>query len=325
MSDSPAIAVIGDCHGHLQLALCVAARWQEELGVHFTAVFLCGDVGTFTTENELDSATRSHARDNACELEFLTQWSTTPPAPWLDAIFRPTTDDGLGLCCPIAMIHGNHEGFAYLTKLVPPDAKLPRAPVSIGDLPAVDSGSHIRLLPSGWTVRLPSGHSVAGIGGIERGQRRARYHEMAYLRDDAIDHIASNGRVDLLLTHQGPAQVQGEASGSKSLDLLLDERVANVWFHGHAVPKPSIATFRGPRETTVVPLADIAFSTKSDRFFMPGTGGWAWVDLSGSSPVAQRFDPACLREFPRTKWSKTAAGLWVSPTLKAAARDWLLW
>ena len=42
------IAVVGDVHGHLQLALCVLARWQHVLGAKFEAVLLCGDVGTFT-------------------------------------------------------------------------------------------------------------------------------------------------------------------------------------------------------------------------------------------------------------------------------------
>src|SRR3954451_4074893 len=107
------VAVVGDVHGHLQLALCMLARWQAELNVRFEAVFLCGDVGTFTEETQLDSATRSHAKNNPCELEFLRQWATWPQAPWLEHIFLPE-GEGLGLCCPVVMVHGNHEGFAHL-------------------------------------------------------------------------------------------------------------------------------------------------------------------------------------------------------------------
>ena len=58
------IAVVGDTHGHLQLALCVLARWQIELGAAFDAVLLCGDVGSFTDDEELDNATRAHAGRN---------------------------------------------------------------------------------------------------------------------------------------------------------------------------------------------------------------------------------------------------------------------
>ena len=68
------VCAIGDVHGHLQLALCMAAQWQKELDINFEAVLLCGDVGTFTEDIQLDSTTRRHAKCNPCELEFLYQW-----------------------------------------------------------------------------------------------------------------------------------------------------------------------------------------------------------------------------------------------------------
>src|SRR5690242_13097868 len=113
------IAAVGDTHAHLQLALCMLARWQREIGANFDAVFLCGDVGTFTDAAQLDNATRRHAKSNPCELEFFQQWSTAPQAHWLDAIFASTTSGGLGLACPVVMVHGNHEGFEHLERLAP--------------------------------------------------------------------------------------------------------------------------------------------------------------------------------------------------------------
>src|SRR4051812_38312402 len=110
-------AVVGDCHGHLQLALCALARWQRELGRAFEAVFLCGDVGAFTADAQLDSTTRRHGKTNPCELEFLTQWATQPPAPWLRFLFTPEEEGGLGLLCPIVMVSGNHEGLAHLEQI----------------------------------------------------------------------------------------------------------------------------------------------------------------------------------------------------------------
>jgi Calcineurin-like phosphoesterase len=133
------VAVVGDVHGHLQLALCMLARLAREESLVFDAVFLCGDVGTFTRDSQLDNATRRHARTNPCELEFLRQWSTDPPAPWLDAIFRPAKEGGLGLECPVVMVHGNHEGFGRLQELVHP---MPPGPVGVSELPAVDIGGH---------------------------------------------------------------------------------------------------------------------------------------------------------------------------------------
>ena len=84
--NAPTICVLGDVHGHLQLALCMAARWQRELGEAFEAVLLCGDVGVFTEESQLDSATRSHARRNPCELEFLYHWAADPQPRWLEEL-----------------------------------------------------------------------------------------------------------------------------------------------------------------------------------------------------------------------------------------------
>jgi hypothetical protein len=50
-------AILGNVHGHLQLALCTLARLQCERTQQFDAVFLVGDVGTFTDDARLDSAT----------------------------------------------------------------------------------------------------------------------------------------------------------------------------------------------------------------------------------------------------------------------------
>ena len=153
-------AAIGDVHGHLQLALCMAARWQTHLNLRFDAVFLCGDVGTFTDYSQLDNATLRHAKANPCELEFLQQWATHPPAPWLEH-----------------------------------------------------------------------------VGGMEAGQRWAKYHPMAYIDDAAVEYLISV-KVEVLLTHQGPSSVQGD-HGSDTLQMLLDAGVARVWFHATARRTPT--------------------------------------------------------------------------------------
>src|SRR5512136_1702538 len=93
----PWICVLGDTHGHLQLGLAMAALWQKERSRRLEAVLLCGDVGTFTQDSQLDSATRSHARDDACELEFLRQWSADPQPEWIRRIFRPEDEGGWGI------------------------------------------------------------------------------------------------------------------------------------------------------------------------------------------------------------------------------------
>ena len=304
LANSPSIAIVGDVHGHLQLALCTLARWQRERGRAFSAALLCGDVGTFTDDAQLDSATRKHARDNPCELEFLTQWSMVPQAPWLDAIFRPEPD-GLGLQCPVVMVHGNHEGFLHLTTLYP-HRRRPAAPVAVETLPAVDTNGHILFLPPGWTTVTADGVTIAGVGGMEAGQRRARYHDMAYIEDDAVEQLMAGPDVDILLTHQGPAQIQGSL-GSPTLDLLLERKMARFWFHGHATPVPTAATVNG---TCIVPLGDLAF-----RDGLPGLAGWSILDWDGGEPVLHLDPPPFWREVRMHHWHRTPGGRLVHPDL----------
>lgn len=313
------IGIVGDTHGHLQLALCVLARWQEEMDAAFEAIVLCGDVGTFTCDEELDNATRAHAKRNPIELEFLTQWATAPQAPWLDYIFNRKEEGGLGLTCPVVMVHGNHEGFTRLQKIAPAEHSIPKEPLSPAALPGVDTNGHIKYLPSGWSIVLESGSVVAGIGGIERGQRGATYHPLAHIDDRAVEHLATSQRVDLLITHQGPSRMQAAPSGSPTLDLLLDAEVAAVWFHGHSIRDSSPSKGGPTGKTLVIPLEDIAFSGKEPGAGDPGEAGWAVVfDQDGETrPV--RFTPAFLRDFRRHRWSETPNGLLVAPPLRDIA------
>jgi hypothetical protein len=303
------VCVIGDVHGHLQLGLCVAARWQRELGVELDAVFLCGDVGTFTAEGQLDSTTRRHGKANPCELEFLYQWSVDPQPGWLARIFEPL-GEGLGLLCPVVMVHGNHEGFAHLEALAPP--AIPAAPVEVPALPPVDPGGHLRYLPSGWRCRTGSGLVVAGVGGIERGQRYADYHEMAYIDPGAVLHLLEQPPADVLITHQGPSGLQGE-KGSDTLQLLLDGGVARAWFHGHSIPNPEIGRFGPGACTLVVPLGDVAFPSKGPEADDPGEDGWA-VFYPGEAAV-RRQRPEFWRDYRKRRWLEVDERRLVSPDL----------
>ncbi len=310
------IAVVGDVHGHLQLACCMLARWQRELGVMFEAAFLCGDVGTFTDSAQLDSATRAHAKRNPCELEFLHQWSTVPQAPWLDYIFLPEDEGGLGLGCPVVMVHGNHEGFSHLESLVPP--QLPDEPLSAEQLPGVDTNGNVRYLPSGWRLALPSGYVVAGVGGIDEGQRRTEYHPLAYVDEQAVHSLLDEPQVDLLVTHQGPSGLQGD-KGSQILQHLLAAGKARCWAHGHSILSPDPTRLGPKRSCLVVPLGDIAFHVPKheERQSFPyevGRDGWGLLKLRDHEVEVMKQVPAFFREFRRTNWI-SKDGLLIPPSL----------
>ena len=229
--NSKIICVIGDVHGHLQLALCVASRLQDELKIKFEAIFLCGDVGTFTDESQLDNATRRHSKSNPCELEFLHQWSKVPQPNWIKKIFMAKSENGLGIECPVVMIHGNHEGFQHLRNLIPKKSSL--LPIDIKDLPNVDSGNFIKYLPSGFICKTESGILIGGIGGIEKNSRYAAYDDLAYINEIDVLKLLYQKELDLLITHQGPYAYQSEY-GAKSLDPLVETELASVWCHCHA-------------------------------------------------------------------------------------------
>ncbi len=310
MQNEAPILVMGDVHGQLQLALSLAHLWQEELGTKFGAILLCGDVGTFTREEELDSATRSHARKNSMELEFLHQWAVSPQPPWIEAIFRPVEEGGLGIEAPIIMVHGNHEGFEHLTAINPDT--LPDSPVGVGDLPTVDSGHRIRYLPSGWAVRLRDGTVVGGVGGIEMGARDKNYHEMAWIDENAVDNvllIAENHPLDVLITHQGPGEAQ-ERTGASVLNRLLKRGVARYWFHGHGMDDPSVREIKG---ITVVPLSSVSLS-----------GGGQYPDEISTAVILPggklvRGLPKRYRLLSRNRWRKhvyMGREVFVSPLLE---------
>jgi hypothetical protein len=187
------ICAVGDVHGHMQLALGVAARWQQELDVEFDAVLLAGDVAAYADESRLDQATRRHAQMNPCEVELLRHW-IDPPAPWLDGIFAAVSDGGLGLICPIVMVAGNHEDFDHLES-IKPASRSPR-PVRVTDLPRVDPAGRISYLPNGWRCETARGIVIAGLGGLERNQRHYEdervYFGLAEVR--AIERGAATGR-----------------------------------------------------------------------------------------------------------------------------------
>ncbi len=273
-------------------------------------MFLCGDVGTFTSEEQLDSATRRHGKANPCELEFLYQWWTDPQPGWLAKIFEPIEEGGLGLLCPVVMVHGNHEGFAHLATLAPAD--IPEEVVEVTSLPTVDPGGHIRYLPSGWRCRTRSGLIVAGVGGIERGQRYADYHEMAYINEEAVLHLLDQPKVDVLITHQGPSELQGE-KGSDTLQLLLESGFARFWFHGHSVSNSQIERSGPGGATLVVPLNDIAFSSKGIHGDDPGEDGWAV--LFGDRNEVRRERPNFWRDYRKRKWKAVDERRLVCPDL----------
>ena len=305
------ICTIGDTHGHLQLALCMAACWQRERNITFDAVFLCGDVGTFTSDEQLDDATRRLGEPNPCELEFLYQWLAVPFPNWLQMIFAPTEHGGMGLTCPVVMVHGNHEGFSHLQTLV--SAVSTDKIVEITHLPTVDRGGFIRYLPNGCRCRTQSDIVVGGIGGIDIRQRVGLYPDMAYFDDAVISQFRKVPPVDLLITHQGPSEFQGDG-GSAFLQELLKTGRMRCWCHSHSVQRPGIATAGPSGRIRVVPLKDATFMKSSSD---PGRDCFAAIhfDSSKEPPQAEMIYPKNWGNYHQRNWFQLDGNRLVCPDL----------
>lgn len=123
-------------------------------------MLLSGDVGTFTADCPPDKATVRQAAENPCELEFLA-WSDGTRPRWLDGIFAPTAEGGLGMTAPVIMVTGNHEGFEWIELLLselPIDP--PEEPVELGPFRRSARGNASGCcLPGGASRRRREGSS----------------------------------------------------------------------------------------------------------------------------------------------------------------------
>ena len=122
---------------------------------------------------------------------------------------------------------------------------------------------------------------------MEKGQRQARYHPMAYIDDDAVERLLNQEKTHILLTHQGPSSMQGD-HGSPTLQVLLDEGRAATWFHGHSTPFPNPVQAGKQGATLVVPLGDIAFPGRGSKAHEAGEDGWAIVTLKGNNVLVDK-------------------------------------
>lgn len=191
--------------------------------------------------------------------------------------------------------------------------------MSLLGLPAVDSDARIRYLPSGWRARTPSGLVCGAIGGIEKGQRTADYHDLAYIDEGAILSLLDGDRVDVLITHQGPSAIQGDQHGSSSLQLLLETEIADVWAHGHSRPQRAIQSAGPNGRTRVIPMGDIAFrGSAGSEPDAPGPDGWAVVTF-GEQIRVRRERPPFWGKLRRRKWQALPDGTLLCPALQRPA------
>lgn len=191
------LAVFGDVHGHLRLMLSLCRSWQKEHRKPLDAVLICGDLGCFFADSQLDRATRRYGERDPEELGFAQFFGLPEPLtrdPWVEKILLGPPDDLQTVSCPIIFCHGNHEDHCALRRLA--ETK-PLAPV--------DYLGRIFYLRSGCLVDIGGLRVVAIGGGPEQPGAPPAEIVDKWVSLEAVWSALSHSQVDVLLTHAPPA------------------------------------------------------------------------------------------------------------------------
>ena len=282
------IAVAGDVHGHLGLLYAILGRWSRQAERPIDLILQVGDLGAFGAGSALDRATRRRADIDPEERGFAEFETSRPPSTLLDP--RP----------PLVFIPGNHEDFDLLEQRAREAPPGPTYPVT--------ADQRIRALVSGrvWTCRVGGDElRIAGVSGVTGRQDRPHRHRGMHLDDDQALRLGElgPGAVDLVITHERPASVQGrfrhDLGGSETLQLMLEALAPRVACFGH--------------------------------YDMPGEWGIGWTRVFGLAGVGYKgrgtgtVNRRCILLL---EWSHgSVSAEWLEPAWLAGARpgDWRRW
>jgi hypothetical protein len=229
LSDSLRIAVLGDVHGHLTLALRVLRRWQDETGHELDLILQVGDLGAFPPPFRLDAATRRFAERDSDELGFATYHANEGEAA---EVYGPDALPHRALAAELWFIKGNHEDFEFLEEAAREGGDEPVPVAAFGAIRFMRQGAVYMFERRGRAIR------IAGLGGIADGGRPGR--------DPASEHYTASelrglksAEFDLLLSHEPPfgaaAAIHPKyaSGGSPEVAELLRLQRPRLHFCGH--------------------------------------------------------------------------------------------
>lgn len=213
------IAIFSDIHGKILLPFKLVALYQKETGEKIDFILQCGDIGCYPNLNNLDKATRKHAKNNRDELGFHDDFTKDIPEvrAFLDRL-------DINMIC----VRGNHEDHEYLDALEQ-KTEAPRYPIDVYKRVFVCKTGHKQVLKAkGETLRF------VGIGRI--GDRKNRTHHrfiQPYEKQQIQTLIQQNEDIyDLLITHDKEDRSQ-RGYGMKEISTLLEHLIFQYHFYGH--------------------------------------------------------------------------------------------
>jgi len=206
------VAVFGDVHGNLAGMYELCKSWQQEKKERIDLVLQTGDIGLWSSFDQMDKATKKHYKKDESELAAEAYISGKQEAP-IETWF----------------CHGNHENFALLADK---------------EGQAIDPAGRIIFLATGSVREFRKGKEnlrVAALGGME--YRFGKYpipsneRVQKYLHPPSLERLRKeHPQIDVLLLHDAPLN-KGLRSkfptGSKRLTELIEAMQPRFAFYGH--------------------------------------------------------------------------------------------
>jgi hypothetical protein len=256
--------VFGDLHGRVLPAFRLAQAWSREHGFALAGLLQVGDLGCAEKDAKEDG------------LRLVVQ-----PSEDADAVFSETA-------CPEAMwfTAGNHEDYDLLEECE-------RGAGRSADSFAVDAYGKVRCIRDGHVAELPGGLRVGALWGIDQGTRR-RIPPRSRISKRGIVAL-SGGNLDILLTHESPADAILAGSGSDAIGTIIrSARPAFAFFgHYHSTGARVEGDFGG---TCVYHLGHLELDSRAEEGSV-GVLGW-----DGGRGDFAYLDPAWLRTVTRHNW-----------------------
>lgn len=206
------LAVFGDVHGNLPGMYELCKSWEQEKKQRIDLVLQTGDIGLWSSFEQMDRATKKYYTKDKSELAagaYLSGERVAPIETWF--------------------VHGNHENFPLLADR---------------EGQAVDPGGRIIFLAPGSVREFHKGSEilrVAALGGME--YRFGKYptpsdeRVQKYLHPPSLNHLRKESpKVDVLLLHDAPLNKglrNKFPTGSKRLTELIKAMQPRFAFYGH--------------------------------------------------------------------------------------------
>lgn len=230
------LSILGDVHGDVPQLL-------KHSKYNYNNIFIVGDVGIFTSEEEAKKDKESFKRGSAfiCDMELAGKYSFN---------------------IPIRSILGNHDNFVNLSN--PVYKKL-----------------NFNYVKNGTVLKIGN-LTIATLGGIYSPKKISYktselidYNKRFFTQED-IDSLikkTKNKKIDILITHEAAAGIlpkmkSGVDEGSRHLTKLLQELKPKYYIHGHH-HKEYKSTFEN---ITVIGLGNFRLNRKTFVNFNMLTG-----------------------------------------------------